>query len=120
MGDKQYSFTSKQRRMLYLVAGLFWLLGIAILYYSNELSVYSFVAWSVFWIGLGSYNKEVKWWANLSWIAVGFFYIVMWYLDYINPSGAIDVKKWWILGIGIILMGIYWLVQKALVRLSEN
>ena len=120
MADKQYSFTSKQRRMLYLVAGSFWLFGIAILYFSNELSVLSFVALSVFWIGLSSYNKEVKWWANISWIAVGIFYIVMWYLDYINPSGATDVKKWWVLGIALIQMGIYWLFQRALVRLNAN
>jgi hypothetical protein len=116
MSNKQYSFTQKQKRTLYLVTGLIWLLGIAILHYFDGLSLLSFVALSLVLIGSSSYTYEIKWWVNIAIIVLGIFWISMSYLEQNDPIGVAGVTEWWILGVTSILVGIYWLVQKTVAR----
>jgi hypothetical protein len=117
MSNEQYVFTLKQRRLLYFVSGLLWLIGIAILYYFDGLSILSFLLLSIVLLGCGSYTLEIKWWVNIGVIIVGIIWIGLSYLEHIDPIGIEDVKEWWIGGTIAILVGIYWLSQRTLTRL---
>ncbi len=93
MSSQQSLFAPKQKRLLYLVAGLLWLAGIATLYYFNGLSILSFVALSLALWGSSSYTREIKWWMNISIIGVGIFWIFMAYLERIDPIGNASVRE---------------------------
>ncbi len=117
---EQYSFTPKQRYVLYLVAGLLWLVGIAISYNLDGVSIRSFTGLTLALIICVFSTQKVKLWVNISVIAMGIFYIVMWYSDYLNPSGTPDVKHWWIYGLSLTFTGIYWLLQRALASRAQR
>ncbi len=111
MLGEQYFFTPKQKRVLYVVAGLLWLIGIAILRFFDGLSVLSFVGISFVFTGSSSSNLKIKWWVNIGVLIVGLFLIGMSYLEHVDPIGVADVEELWIVGVIAILVGTYWLVQ---------
>lgn len=116
MSDKQFSFGSKQKYILYLVAGLLWLVGIVVLHYFDGLSILSFAALSLILIGCSSYTLKIKWWVYVGIIVVGIYWIYASYLEHIDPIGNAGVREWWIQGVLAILVGIYGLIQGALAR----
>ncbi len=114
MSNQQYLFAPNQRRLLYLVAGLLWLIGIAVLHYFDGLSILSSLGLTLVLFGSSSSTQKIKWWVNVGIIIVGLFWIDMSYLEHIDPIGNASVRDWWTLGVLAILVGIYWLVQRAL------
>jgi apolipoprotein N-acyltransferase len=116
MLDKQSSLGSKQKYVLYLVAGLLWLIGIAVFCYFDGLSILSFAALSLILIGCSFYTLKIKWWVNIGIIVIGIYWIYASYVEYIDPIGNAGAREWWLQGVIAILVGIYGLIQGALVR----
>lgn len=113
MSNGHYSFGPKQKRVLHVITGLLWLVGLAILRYFDGLSVFSFSALSLALVGSSSYPVKIKWWANIGIMIMGIYWIGASYLEYIDPIGNANVRLWWILGVSSILVGIYLLVQRV-------
>ncbi len=120
MPAKRYLFGPNQKRVLYLAAALLWLIGILTFKYLGGLSIVSLVGFSVALLACVSSTVEIKWWINISVFVMGIFWITASYSEYIDPIGNASIREWWILGVIDVIVGIYWLIQRALAIFIHN
>lgn len=121
MSDIQFNFTQKQQQILYIVAGALWLIGIIILWNFNGLTILSFAVISLFLILATQYKGKIKMWVNIGIIATGLLWTYLSYLEHIDPveKGNESVQEWWQVGVIVILVGVFWLSQRVVERISR-